>query len=72
MTRDEHMEWCKKRALEYVDAGDYIQAITSMASDLTKHEETKNHKGIELGMMFLMMGKLRDADEVTRFINGFH
>ena len=35
-TRAEHLAWCKKRALEYVDAGDLLQAYTSMASDLGK------------------------------------
>jgi hypothetical protein len=72
MTRDEHVEWCKERALEYVEMGDFTQAITSMASDLTKHEETKNHKGIDIGVMMLVGGMLRTKEDVVRFINGFH
>jgi hypothetical protein len=34
MTRQEHLDWCKKRALEYADRGDVAQAITSIGSDL--------------------------------------
>jgi len=34
MTRDEHLKWCKERALEYVDAGDLQQALTSMLWEL--------------------------------------
>ena len=34
MTRQEHLEWCKKRALEYVDMNDMGQAWASIASDL--------------------------------------
>ena len=32
MTRQEHLERCKKRALEYVDQGDFPNAYASMAS----------------------------------------
>jgi hypothetical protein len=34
LTRDEHLARCKRRALEYVDAGDLTRAAASMASDL--------------------------------------
>lgn len=71
MTRQEHIEWCKKRALEYVDRGDYQQAITSMFSDLGKHEETEEHGGIKLGMMMMLQGKLNNVHEVRKFIEGF-
>ena len=72
MDRQEHMEWCKKRALEYVDAGDFSQAYTSMSSDLGKHPETEKHAGIELGMGLLMMGKLSTDAEIRKFIHGFN
>jgi len=72
MTRTEHLEWCKKRALEYVDAGDISGAHASMTSDLGKHPETKNHPAIELGMMLLMAGQLSTKDEIRKFIEGFN
>jgi len=42
-TRKEHVDWCKKRALEYVEKNDFTSAIASMISDLQKHPETQNH-----------------------------
>lgn len=72
MTRAEHLEWCKQRALEYVDMGDMPQAYASMASDLKKHPETANHSAIELGMMMLMGGHLSSSHEMRKFILGFN
>lgn len=71
-TRAEHLAWCKRRALEYVEAGDIVNAFASMASDLGKHPETEGHIGIQLGMMELMAGLLATADQMRRFINGFN
>ena len=72
MTRTEHVEWSKKRALEYVDNNDLNTAFSSMASDLGKHKETEKHPAIEIGMQLLMMGKLNTSDEMRKFIEGFH
>ena len=73
MTRQEHLDWCKRRALEYVDRGAVIQAITSMGSDLSRHDETRNHPGIQIGVMMLMLpGKKSDVRWAREFINGFH
>jgi len=73
MTRQKHLAWCKKRAMEYVDAGDYHSAVTSMLSDLGKHPETEaSSSGLlaQLGMMELMRGPTRDS--ITRYIQGFN
>ena len=73
MTRSEHVEWAKKRALEYIDnGGDISGAWSSMASDLSKHSETSNHAGLQLGMMMLMGGHLSDVPKMRKFIEGFH
>jgi len=72
MTRQKHLEWCKKRALEYIDAGDCNQALASMLSDLNKHEETRNHAGSQLGVMLLFGGHLSSPEEMSDFINGFN
>lgn len=72
MTRDEHLAWCKERALAYVDTGDTQNAFASMASDLGKHPETQNHSAIQLGMMMLMSGHLSSAQKMRDFINGFN
>lgn len=72
MTRGEHIEWCKRRALEYVDADDLGQAWASMASDLGKHEETRRHAGIELGVRMLFAGHLDTSAKMIKFIEGFN
>lgn len=40
MTREEHVQWARRRAHEYVDGGNGMEAFASMLSDLHKHEET--------------------------------
>jgi hypothetical protein len=72
MNREEHLKWCKERAMQYVDAGDIPQAIASMHSDLGKHPETANHAGIQLGFMLLMSGNLNTQEEARKFIEGFN
>ena len=71
-TRQEHMKWCKQRALAYVDAGDSSQAFASMASNLSKHPETEGHIAINLGMMLLLSGNLSTKREMREFIEGFN
>ncbi len=72
MNRKEHMEWCKNRALEYVNQGDTSQAWASMVSDLGKHEETKGHMAIDLGMMLALGGSLSSPEKMRDFIQGFN
>jgi hypothetical protein len=72
MTRQEHLEWCKKRAHEYLDQGDVQNAYASMASDLNNHPETEGHAAIQLGMMMLMSGQLSSVQEMRNFIDGFN
>jgi hypothetical protein len=73
MTREEHLEWAKKRALEYLDVGDSRQAFTSMMSDLRKHPELENHVGGQIGVGFMMLsGWIDNPVEVRRWIVGFN
>jgi hypothetical protein len=72
MDRQQHLAWCKKRALEYVDEGDISQAYASMISDLKKHPETKNHSAIELGFIMLVNGHIATPKEMRKFIEGFN
>jgi hypothetical protein len=69
-TREEHLAWCKQRALEYLDRGDLQNAVASMGSDLNKHEETKsnNQHLFALGILYVMNN---DFDGVRRWIEGF-
>ena len=72
MTREEHLQWCKLRALEYVDDGDCTNAWASMVSDLRKHQETENHVAVELGMMLMMNGNLDTPEKMRKFIEDFN
>lgn len=72
MTREQHLEWCKKCAHEYLASGDVQNAYASMASDLNKHPETEGHPAISLGMMMLMSGHLSTLREMEKFIDGFN
>ena len=72
MDRWKHLQWAKDRALEISARGDYKDAFTSMASDLSKHKDTEGHLGIELGLMMLIGGHLNSQPEMDKFINGFN
>jgi uncharacterized membrane-anchored protein len=68
-TRDEHLAWAKERAREYLDAGDLLNAVTSMGSDLDKHPE------LGCNAYLLMAGALDaqngDSRKVRDWIEGF-
>jgi Tfp pilus assembly protein PilF len=69
MTRDEHLAWCKQRALEYLDKGDANNAVASMESDMRKHPDTQISGVLSmLGMRYLIDG---DHAAVRRWIEGF-
>lgn len=73
MTREEHLEWAKQRALAYLDGGDPRQGFTSMLSDLTKHPDLKDHIGGKMGVGFMMLpGWIDNTAEVRRWIVGFN
>ncbi len=71
-TREEHLKWCKQRALEYVKLDDSEQAFASMVSDLGKHDETTGHMGIDLGFHLKMGGLLNSSQQVKEWIIGFN
>ena len=72
MNRQEHLDWCKKRAIEYVEIGDLSQAYASITSDLNKHPDTEGQSAIMLGMMLMMGGHLSTKEEMRKFIEGFN
>jgi len=71
-TRTEHLDWCKGRATELIDNGDIQGAFASMASDLNKHAETKDHSAMQLGTMLFIGGHLSTDHEMRKFIDGFN
>lgn len=72
MTRDEHMAWCKDRAREYLKAGNASEAVTSMMSDLGKHDETAGVLRGPLGMIGIMTAASGSIADARSFIEGFN
>lgn len=73
MNREEHLQWCKDRALDILDeTGDVGQSYASFASDMNKHEETQNHSALELGVMMMFGGHLSTPEEMRKYIEGFN
>lgn len=70
--RAEHLAFCKKRALAYLDPGKYYSlrdAVASMCSDMSKHDETKMAGPLGLiGMFEIANGE----NAVRKWINGFN
>ncbi len=72
MTRNEHLQWCKDRAVEYVNMGDCDQAKASFMSDMRKHPETQNHPALQLGAMLMFGGQMDTLLETKKWILGFN
>jgi hypothetical protein len=67
--RDEHLAWARRRAHEYLDAGDVRNAVQSMMSDVQKHDETLfTAADVARGLSVIMAN---DRDLARQFINGF-
>lgn len=69
MTRAEHLQWAKDRALEYLDRGELVDAVASFGSDLNKHDELRGHASVELLAMHALSGLL-DARSARELIEG--
>jgi len=72
MNRREHLQWCKDRAMEYVNDNNITDGIASFMSDMGKHPETEGHSALPLGMMLMMNGSLNTKTEAEKFIQGFN
>ena len=72
MNRQEHLQWCKNRALEYLNHNDIENAFNSFMSDMTKHTETAEHPALHLGLMLRMNGNISTSEEMRKWIEGFN
>lgn len=72
MTRSEHLEWCKQRALAYLDAGNSKEAFASMLSDMRKHPETADNLGLAFGVQLRITGNMSSSHDVRKWIDGFN
>lgn len=71
MTRTEHLAWCKERALAYLPHNPE-EAITSMLSDMRKHEENAEVVEGPIGMLGMMELMDPNAHSARRYIEGFN
>lgn len=71
-TRAEHLQWCKDRALEYVELGELETAIASMISDLKKHPATTIDHRIERALLIPILFHQTDKTAITKWIQGFN
>ena len=69
--REEHLKWCKERALRYLDKGDVKNAYESFISDMGKNSKTSTHPALILGGMLFMNGHLSTVDQMRKFIEDF-
>lgn len=74
MDRQAHLIWAKKRALEYTQQRDYVQAFSSLLSDLSKHEDLRDAHQLcrDMGGRLLMGGHLNSTQKMTEWIEGFN
>ena len=72
-TREEHLEWCKQRAREYLDRGELADAVASMGSDMDSHPETRM-AGEKMGtLIYVAMFRITEGDVqgVRDWVEGF-
>ncbi len=69
MTRDEHLNWARRRALEYLPEEPW-NASASMISDMKKHPELRDHVGLQICPLFY--GRGDDPTETRNWIEGFN
>jgi hypothetical protein len=67
--RDDHLNWAKARALEYVDPGNVMQAMASLTSDLTKHDETHKLVTRDLLVVTTRIAMRGDVEAARAFID---
>lgn len=60
MTRSEHLQWAKNRALAYLPHNP-TEALTSFLSDMRKHEETADHPMLPMTATMALSGLLSDV-----------
>lgn len=72
MNRSEHLQWCKDRALKYLETNDNTEAYASFLSDMSKHVGTSRHKALEIGAILMFSGALNRPDQMKQWIEGFN
>lgn len=69
--RSDHLQWCKDRALEFVDAGQLPNAFSSFMSDLNKFDEPMYEAELLRTLTIVGFAQCGTADKMRAWINGF-
>lgn len=72
MNKEEHLQWCKNRAIKHLDRNDIKNAFKSFTLDMMEHEETREHPALELGLILKTNKHLDTVDKMKRWIEGFN
>lgn len=67
-TREEHLAWSKRRALEHVDFGELREALDRFEADLLSHPDTARNRAPDAAARLLAQGRLKTPGEVRSFI----
>jgi len=70
MTRTEHLQWCKDRAIE--ELPDTDAAFASFQSDMRKHDETRDHVALLMMNQMYFGGMLWLPQKMKQFIEDFN
>lgn len=68
LTRERHVAWCKRRALDYVDLGRLGDALVGLSNDLLKHPLTAGSEAPLAAMRLVRSGTLMTSKRVLAFI----
>ena len=71
MTRAEHLEWAKARALGELEEGSVAHAWASIVQDFALHPELANHLALGMGTHLLFSGQMSEK-QMREFIEGFN
>lgn len=73
MTKEEHLERSRSRAMEYLNKGQLMNAYISFGSDLDKHSETKPNNPESMNRIFegFDYAVKKDVQALKNWINNF-
>lgn len=73
MNRTEHLQWCKDRALQYLNNGQIAEGMASFTSDMSKHEGTDKTLNNGLSQPLILMAMMSNNQaECIRCVEGFN
>lgn len=71
LSRKDHLEWCKKRAKEAMQGGNYAAGWASFVQDMAEHPETRDHVFLATGNQLVFGGKITSVSEMEKHIDGY-